>query len=211
MRFNTAHCWQCSKPLTFFVSAALNSRCSVLNVSSFISNKSGGYALKKETVAWTSKLQTFINFNLFIQKKSDTARWFRGVHSSPGRFFIAGAGRNPGSPPEHHRWEELCCELPWPAKPWFVRQAGGCPNGQKRLSETSMNTLKNAGFCSKSLDLGNLGWVTCKRGRIRFKNQEDEPMSSTVALHFEICSKCTQWLQSSFVKHDWKIPYTWRF
>ena len=69
MRFNTAHCWQCSKPLTFFVSAALNSRCSVLNVSSFISNKSGGYALKKETVAWTSKLQTFINFNLFIQKK----------------------------------------------------------------------------------------------------------------------------------------------
>ena len=69
MRFNTAHCWQCSKPLTFFVSAVLNSRCSVLNVSSFISNKSGGYALKKETVAWTSKLQTFINFNLFIQKK----------------------------------------------------------------------------------------------------------------------------------------------
>lgn len=98
MRFNTAHCWQCSKPLTFFVSAVLNSRCSVLNVSSFISNKSGGYALKKETVAWTSKLQTFINLNLFIQKKSDTARWFRGVHSSPGRFFIAGAGRNPGSP-----------------------------------------------------------------------------------------------------------------
>ena len=130
----------------------------------------------------------------FIPPKYEILHWF--FCSSPGRFFIT---TRVNRSPERHRWEELCCELPWPA-PWegeaIVRLVDAGISGTEKALSTSLNTVSAV----NGLDFGR---VTGRTWQSELQKSRGLQYSW---LHFEICSGCTRWLQSSFVKHDWKNP-----